>query len=158
MKTTTKAWYDLLNDTEREELRAWLLDPDVTYKSVAEMYGRPHHDISNYANRIGVPPRHVHKAPKRLSAAPARPTTLSTVERELEAEQARLDEARRKVEELKAKRAELQLRFEWDGSEVLVFGITDGAPVRALASEWLQFLNMEGARKLREFIAARRSN
>ena len=55
---------------------------------------------------------------------------------------------------LQARRLELQIRFEAEDGDVLLYGVGT-EPFRAAAVDWLRWLNAEGARKLREFIATK---
>jgi hypothetical protein len=70
----------------------------------------------------------------------------------------RMDKCVRCCGPTEARRAALQVRFEWDGNLVLAYGITESAPfVAASSAEWAAWLNNEGPRKLREFLATRRA-
>jgi hypothetical protein len=129
------------------------MDKDIPYSEIAKVYGKSNHAISVYATAVGVQrkPRIAGRTAK-TAQHDGRPTTLGAVEAKLLALQTKQAEFHREMEELKRLRAELQLRFERDGDTVLVYGVAPG-PMAATVAEWTQFLNMEGARKLREYIA-----
>jgi hypothetical protein len=146
------AWYSILDEREKSELIGWIRDGSTSYEDIAQMYGRKPYDIGNFASSMGIVrrPRGSKNKEPEINL-----TDLKSIDRKLEESLKKIEDEKRLIEELKAKRAELSVRFEWDDSDVLVFGIKAGQPMRASAREWIQFLNLEGARKLREFIANR---
>lgn len=137
MPNMKQSWWTRMPLTDLAEMQSMMRDPSISYKDIARTYGREFAaDISLYAKKIGLPPR---------------PCSLRAVEAELVALVAQQEELKRKTEALKARRAELQVRFEWDGGVVSVHGVGE-EPLRAQAESWINFLNVEGGRRLREFI------
>jgi hypothetical protein len=63
---------------------------------------------------------------------------------------------KQQIEALRLKRDELAVQFEFDGDDVLVYGVA-ASPLRASKDAWMNFLEVEGARKLREFIVTRKN-
>ena len=137
-----------LTEAQLKDLEAMLRDKAFTHKDIAKVYGVPHGVISYYAVKHGIRRHKEHKT--RNSQKKAAPSTLKQVEAELEQVATQERELKRRLEELQQRRQELQIRFESDGTDVLVYGVAPQV-LWATALEWLTFLNAEGARRLREF-------
>lgn len=159
-----QGWWQTLSAQQLADLHALLTDPDNTYTEIGQVYTKKANDVAYYAQKIGAPPRsrfsHARKATvipaPKAPKAPKVPTALSEVEARL-AELASQEEAlRAQVAALRQRRQELQLRFENDGDYVLVYGVAADQALRARATEWSQWLHMEGARKLREHLQTRK--
>ena len=151
------SWDRKLLQERQDYLRALVLDAAVTYDSIASEFGVDMKAISTYAVRNGIQ-RMKHVGRNRLhmgSSGSAQTTTLSAVERELQKAVQMEAELRQTIAALQTRRAELQIRYERDGNDVLVWGVSDECCMRATTQEWLRWLNAEGARKLREFITAK---
>ena len=137
-----------LTEAQLKDLEAMLRDKAFSYADIADAYGVGINTISIYALKHGL---RRHKERKtRNSQKKAAPSTLKQVEAELEQVATQERELKRRIEELQQRRQELQIRFESDGTDVLVYGVAPQV-LRATALEWLTFLNAEGARRLREF-------
>ena len=149
MPNIKQGWWTKLSPADLAEMEAMMRDPSISYKDIAALYGRSSSEVSLYAKKIGLPPRSVHGA----HPTNGQPSSLKAVEAELAALVAQQEELKRKADVLKARRAELQVRFEYEGGEVAVYGIGEG-PFRAPAEAWINFFNVEGGRRLREFIVA----
>jgi hypothetical protein len=147
------AWWKTLTEARAQELLTLYRDRTIGVEQIAKEFNISKQQISQFANLRGIRRLDPYKKGGKAGTLP-RSTTLTAVERRLE-DAARREEALRfEIEVLRARRAELALRFELEGDMVLVWGVAGGGPLRATATEWLQFLNLEGGRKLREFIAA----
>lgn len=133
-----------------DEMAALLADRENSFVDIAEAYGVSTHSVATLARHLGAPPRRF--GPK-FNKAEIKQTTsqLSMVDRQIATVAAKRAELEAELEKLKLVREELSIRFEWDGQDVLVYGVAD-EPLRALAVQWKQFLDLEGARKLREFL------
>lgn len=147
-------WWDALSHEQLEELNAMCRDRSLTYTEVGSIHGKTASDIGYYATtRLGLPPRS-----KRKNAAPRksakRESALEATERALQEAILREEQLRNEISNLRHRRAELALRFEDDEDCVIVYGIGP-KPVRASAADWLQWLRLEGPKKLREHISAR---
>ena len=155
MKPGTAWWYKL-NTQQCDELLEMCKDKSLTYSEIGRAYNVSISKISGFALSHGVSPRmtmgpRIDKKPKAANAAA---TSLSLVERQLE-ETAKEEVAlRKKIEDLQRRRAELALRFEFVDDRILVWGVAEGHALDATSAEWTQFLALEGARKLREFIVS----
>ncbi len=150
----TQGWWQALSAQQLADLHALLMDPDNTYTEIGQVYAKKANDVVYYAQKIGAPPRTRFSHPRlRTRKAPA---ALAEVEAQLR-EAARQEEMlRARIEDLRRRRQELQLRFEDDDEYVLVHGIAAGEALRAKATEWRQWLALEGARKLREHLQAQK--
>ena len=142
------AWDKKLPADRQEYLRSLVLDRDVAYADIAEEFNVDAKNSSQYATRSGIGRRQT----GARKAAPAE-ASLAGVERQIKAAMAQALALKTTIAELQTKRAELQLRYESEGTEVLVYGIGAGH-FRAEAADWLRWLNAEGARKLRDHITA----
>jgi hypothetical protein len=134
------------------EMDVMLADPDISYEQVAKEYGTTGKTVAKRAMKIGAPERAKHNRPRKTAdVAPAK--NLRMVDAQLEALAAKSNALKAEIDRLRQLREELSLRFEQDGDDVLVFGvdITTGQAMRATATDWLRFLNVDGGRKLREF-------
>lgn len=151
----TQGWWQALSAQQLADLHALLMDPDNTYTEIGQVYAKKANDVVYYAQKIGAPPRTRFSHPRlRTRKAPA---ALAEVEAQLR-EAARQEEMlRARIEDLRRRRQELQLRFEDDGDDVLVYGVAAGAALRAKATEWQQWLALEGARRLREHLQSMRA-
>lgn len=145
-------WWNLLSKSALDDLHGMMRDPELTYTEVGKLYGKTVADLSYYAHKLGLPPRSVRKGSLSLAGRNGAVTTLSQVDKELADLAAQQETLRQKQEALKARRAELQVRFERVGPDLLVYGVADG-PLTAPIEAWMQFLVNEGPRKLREFVA-----
>jgi predicted DNA-binding protein YlxM (UPF0122 family) len=132
-----------------DEVLALLLDRDNTITEIAQTYGVSQQAIRTYAKHCGIPNRY-EKGEERRATDPAQLSVVDKQMAQIAAKKAELEEELRKLAQV---RSELSLHFENDGDYVLVYGVAD-TPLRASRSQWLQFLNLEGARKLRDFINA----
>jgi predicted DNA-binding protein YlxM (UPF0122 family) len=127
-----------------------LRDKELSYADIADAYDVGKKAISDYALKRGLR-RYKPRKDKGTTKTAVRPvSTLRQVETELELAATQERELRKRIEELQQKRQELQIRFESDGTDVLVYGVTAQA-LRATSQEWLVFLNASGGTKLREF-------
>jgi predicted nucleic acid-binding Zn-ribbon protein len=140
-----------LTEAKLKDLDAMLRDKELSYADIADAYDVGKKAISDYALKRGLrryKPRKDKGARKASTVKPV--STLRQVETELELAATQERELRKRIEELQQKRQELQIRFESDGTDVLVYGVTAQA-LRATSQEWLVFLNASGGTKLREF-------
>ena len=79
------------------------------------------------------------------------PNSIHGVEEEIKRALRQQEALAEKLEQLQRRKAELSIWFSEEGGDVLIHGVA-AQPLRATKRQWMQFLNLEGARKLREFI------
>ena len=153
MKPGTAWWYKL-NNQQRDELLEMCKDKSLTYSEIGRAYNVSISKISGFALSHNVPPRMTMGPRAGNKSRTTISTSLSSVERQLE--EAAKEEAalRKRIEDLQRRRAELAIRFSFVNGRVLVYGITEGHALDATPAEWTQFLALEGARRLREFIVS----
>lgn len=145
-------WWHRLTQTQRDELDQMVRDATLTYTEIGRVYGQTPSDVGYYAtSQLGLPPRNKKRA---RADGTATPSSAASIEAALLDAQRQEEELRARIAELRRRRAELAMRFEDDGDDVLVHGVGP-APLRAAAADWLRWLQMEGARKLRDYLAAR---
>ena len=141
-----KTWPTNLTEDQLTELHAMLMDKAFSYAEIGKVYGVKGDTVNYYAIKHGV-------RRTKLRGCEKPSVTLKQVEAELEKAAAQEKDLRRQIESLQQRRQELQIRFETDGTDILVYGIADGGVVlSAPASSWLIFLNANGGGRLREFI------
>ena len=121
-----------------EVIQAVKENPDLTYAQIAELLGVKPHQVTVWANAVGVYRR-------RKAARLPRPEDdgLDNKIRQLE----------QQLAEIRQLKATTEIRFEREGSKVAVYGIVAQHFV-AEYKDWLRFLRKNGAARLREFIEA----
>ena len=121
-----------------EVIQAVQENPDLTHAQIAELLGVKPHQVTVWANGVGIYRRR--KTARLLSQDDdGLENTIQQLERQLA-------EARRL-------KATTEIRFERDGIKVAVYGIGAQHFV-AEYKDWLRFLQKNGAARLREFIQA----
>lgn len=145
-------WWTKLTASQLAELRQMCSDPSLTFKEIGGVYGKSSNDVGYYAKKSGLRLGSPRTSSLKKVGAPA--VTLSAVDAALQVAAGRRAAIDKEIEELQQRRLALQIRFELDGVGLSVFGIVDEAPLTATVHQWLQFLNAEGPRKLREFVTA----
>lgn len=118
-------------------VKAVMENPDLTYAEIAQLEGAKPHQVAVWANEAGI-----FRRPKR-STSQAQEDGLDDRIRHLEHA---LSEARKQ-------KALTEIRFERNGSKVLVYGVAS-QPLVAEHKDWQRFLRKNGAAMLREFIEA----
>jgi hypothetical protein len=148
------AWFRHLSPNQQAEFKAAYGDHELSLALIAEEYGKNVSDICYAARQLDCPPRVVRRESASKAHTNGRQPVLSAlnvVERELAELAAQEAVTKRRMEELRQRRLELSVRFERDEDDVLLYGVAV-SPLRAPAIAWRQFLAVEGARKLREFL------
>lgn len=149
MKT---AFWKSMDESKVDEMRAMLADPSLSFAEIGRAYSVKAYQVQSMARAFGAPDRAGRGTRRRVERLET--TDLRMVNDQIEELLRKQGELQANLERLKARRDELQLRFEEDGGDVLIHGVA-AQPLRATARQWIQFLNMEGARKLREFVVSR---
>lgn len=129
------------------EMDQMLQDGSFARCDIAKTFDLPYSSVINRMDYLGI---------KRNTQTPSQHSPvkdLVTIDQQLLDLAMKREQLEREMERLKAVRAELQIRFERDGSLILVYGVADN-PLVAEANRWMQFLNGHGAHKLREFITS----
>ena len=141
------AWENKLPTDRRDYLRSLVTDVEVPYADIAAEFSVAVKNISQYAVRAGI-------GRQRHTGTRVASNVLSAIEQQLQEAVRKEAELKRTIADLQARRLELQIRFEAEDGDVLLYGVGT-EPFRAAAVDWLRWLNAEGARKLREFIATK---
>jgi hypothetical protein len=144
---------DKLTEAQKQEFIGFLTDPTIKQTEIAQMYKIAPSYLSKIRAQLGLARKYTKRSlvAKSSSKIKSPVQTLREIELEIQHELQVQEAAKLKLEQLRAKRAELQIRFEGSREEIKVYGITP-APMVASAKEWLSWLNLEGAKKLREYI------
>lgn len=138
----------ILSPELEKEILVGLKDPSMSYSDIAGALGLEYIQVYNVNLKHGIRP--VYSRAGKATARPAAPvlviglTEYEKAQQELKA----LDEKRAQI--LKHI-AELEIRFEREDKNVLVYGLAE-SPLKADYRQWLRFLRTNKAAELREFI------
>ena len=124
----------------------------LTKEKVAEILeqvrANPNIPYSKLGPQLGISPALMGYHVKR-SGIPRRPKKQAD---NLQAVRSEINELRAKLDQLVVLERQLQVYFELDGKDhILVYGLTP-EPISAHWKQWMNFLNGNGAGKLRDFI------
>lgn len=130
------------------DVRQLLSDPDNAINEIANAYDLSWYSVNEYAEHTNAPSR----SRKPQTGRTKRAITSDALDKELASLREQRAELDRRMEALREQRDEMSIHFTRDGEYVTAHGITAIGGFVATMHEWLNWLNHEGARKLRDFI------